>query len=205
MSKVVCAALVFAGVLVCLSPVAAQEAGKKPAKTATITLRGSGDGPLEVLDLQGNVLEVYLPSEVRLNVPSEAVVAREKAYRENQRARAQEFYARKEEDRRAKAARDADAAQLAKEQRQADEKAAAAAAADADQPLNPYRVRRRIIRRRLEGAGPVDHLMLFHREVPPVSSRGSGFASPSGELRIPSRFDLVSFPEGWLIGQNFFR
>ena len=142
---------VFGGAvfLVCVSSAFGQQTDRKD-DSASISFSGHGDGPIEVRDADGNLLQVFFPDEVRLNQPPAHVIERERAHREKRRQEIQAHRELKKEERRIAAEEVAEASQLAEEQRIiAAEKAARFAADQAEKPLNPYRIRRRTVRRKI--------------------------------------------------------
>ena len=135
--------------LTCVSPAFAQQTGEEGA-SATLSFSGQGNGPIEVRDADGKLQQVFMPNEVRLNQPPAHVLKRERAHREKRREEIQAHRALKKEEKRIAGEEAAAAARLAEEQRiAADEKAAQLAASQAEKPLNPYRVRRRTVRRKI--------------------------------------------------------
>ncbi len=140
---------VFGGVvfLACGSPVFGQQTDRKD-DSATISFSGHGDGPIEVRGADGKIQQVFLPNEVRLNQPPAHVIERERAFREKRREEKEAHRELKKEEKRVATEEASKMAQLAEEQRiAAEEDAARISAEQADKPLNPYRVRRRTVRR----------------------------------------------------------
>ena len=88
--------------LVCISPAFGQQSGKKEA-VAKISFSGRGNGPIEVRDGEGRILQIFLPADLKLNKPSAHVVKRNQAYREKRRKEAAAKVERREEKKRAAA------------------------------------------------------------------------------------------------------
>lgn len=142
---------IFGGflLLVCISPAFGQQSGKKEA-VAKISFSGRGNGPIEVRDAEGKILQILLPADLRLNKPPAHVVERERAYREKRRKEAAAKHERRKEDKRVAAEEAVEIERVNEEERIAGEgEAAKIAAEQGDKPKNPYRVRRRTIRRRV--------------------------------------------------------
>lgn len=146
--------------LACLlsASTAFSEQSSRRSGTATLSFSGSGNGPIEVRGANGKIQEILDPSDMRLNQPPAHVIEREKAYRAKRKADAKANNERKAEKRKA-AAEEADkAAQFAEEQRIADnEKTTRLAVEQAEKPLNPYKVRRRTVRRKIEEPATTDN------------------------------------------------
>ncbi len=133
--------------LACVSPAFGQQTDRKD-DSASLSFSGHGNGPIEVRGADGKLQQVFSPDEVRLNQPPAHVIERERAHREKRREEKEAFRELKKEERRVSAEEAAKVAQLAEDQRiAAEETAARIAAEQADKPKNPYRVRRRTIRR----------------------------------------------------------
>lgn len=135
--------------LACASPAFGQQSGEKDPR-ATISLSGRGDGPIEVRDAEGKLLQILSPADVKLNQPPAHVVERERAYREKRRKEAAATHERRKEERRITAEKATELARVAEEQRIASEEGAARiTAAQGEKPKNPYRVRRKTVRRKI--------------------------------------------------------
>ena len=135
--------------LACIPAAFGQQLGKKEA-VATISLVGSGDGPIEVRDARGKILQVFLPADLRLNHPPAHVIERERAYREKRREEAAAKHERRKEEKRVAAAKAVELASIAEEQRiAAEEEAVRIVAEQGEKPKNPYRVRRKTVRRKI--------------------------------------------------------
>ena len=135
--------------LVCVSPAFGQQTGEERA-SATLSFSGQGNGPIEVRDADGKLLQVLMPEDVRLNQAPAHVLERERGQREKRREQMQAYREIKKEQKRKAGEEAAEAAQLAEEQRiAAAQKAAQLAAGQAEEPLNAYRVRRKTVRRKI--------------------------------------------------------
>ena len=147
--------LAFIAVIACLAclvsaTTAFAEQSSRKSGTATFSFSGSGDGPVEVRGPDGKIQEILQPSDMRLNTPSAQVVKREKAYLEKRKAAAKANNERKAEKRKSAEEKADTIARQAELDRVATEEAATRLAAEqAEEPLNPYRHRRKTIRRKL--------------------------------------------------------
>ncbi len=142
---------IFGGfvLLTCISPAFGQQSGKKKA-VAKISLIGRGNGPIEVRDAEGKILQVFSPADLKLNQPPAHVVERERAYREKRRKEAAAKHERRKKEKRVAAEKAAELERVTDEKRVAgDEETAKIAAEQGERPKNPYRVRRRTVRRRI--------------------------------------------------------
>lgn len=135
--------------LTCISPVFGQQSGKVEA-VAKISLVGRGNGPIEVRDAEGKILQILSPADLRLNQAPAHVVERERAYREKRREKAAATHERRKKERRVAVEKAAELAHVAEEERIAgEEEAARIAAEQGEKPKNPYRVRRKTVRRNI--------------------------------------------------------
>ena len=135
--------------LASVSPVFGQQSGREGA-SVSFSFSGQGNGPIEVRGPDGKVIEVLMPSQVPLNQAPAHVLERERARREKRREENKARREVKKEEKRVAVEEAAEAALLAEEERVvAAEKAAQLAAGQAEEPLNPYRVRRRTVRRKI--------------------------------------------------------
>ena len=118
-----------------VSPVFGQQSGREGA-SVSFSFSGQGNGPIEVRGPDGKVIEVLMPSQVRLNQAPAHVLERERARREKRREENKARREVKKEEKRVAVEEAAEAALLAEEQRiVAAEKAAQLAAEQAEKPL----------------------------------------------------------------------
>jgi len=138
----------------------------------------------------GMVQEILSPADVRLNQPSKQVIERERAYHQKRQEEAKGNRARNAERRRLAEEEAAKAAILAEVQRKAAEEIAARIAAEqAEKPLNPHRVRRMTVRRRIVETEPAEKQTVrpsskYKRSESPYNLRNLGQATL--RVAIPS-------------------